>query len=272
MIRPLNISLGILSVLISAWLLSALDVRGPLLLASAIVALFTAAANLTNDVFDLEIDKINRPSRPLPSGTVSKREAMVLAFLLLLVGTLAAFYLSQPARLIALVIVLPLLILYTPVLKNIPLAGNVTIAGILGAVFLFSEAALTARVREMWIPAALAFGLSFIRELVKDMQDMPGDRKMGLKTFPVRFGFRPSLIVVTFLVLILCLFAPLPYVRDLYGKWYFFSLIFGVEVPLILSIFYLWKNPTSDVSGKISGVLKLTTIAGMCVIFLSGLS
>ncbi|NOZ08475.1 MAG: UbiA family prenyltransferase [FCB group bacterium] len=268
MVRPLNMMLGVLSVAITAWLLRAVDLSG-LLLAGAVVALFTGGANVTNDVFDFEIDKINRPDRPLPAGEISRSAAIFLAVCLYAGGMIAAFFLSRPAQIIAFVLVLPLLIFYTPLLKKIPLLGNITIAALLGTVFLFGEAALSSTVEKMWIPAALAFGLSLIRELVKDQQDIPGDREQGISTFPARFGLRASLVLVTILVALLCLLAPLPYVRDLYGKWYLISLIFGVEVPLILSIFYLWKNPTSAASGKISGVLKLTTIAGMLVIFLS---
>lgn len=272
MVRPLNMILGVLSVMITAWLLRAFNLPGTLLLAALVVALFTGGANVTNDIFDLEIDRINRPDRPLPAGEISKTASIVLAVSLFIGGAVPALRLSLPAKIISLAFVLPMLVFYTPFLKKIPLAGNITIAILLGTVFLFSEAALKGTVEKMWIPAALAFGLSLIRELVKDQQDIPGDREKGISTFPARFGLRTSLILVTILTALLCLLAPLPYVRDLYGTWYLISLIFGVEVPLILSIFYLWKNPTSAASGKISDVLKLTTIAGMVVIFLSGFS
>ncbi|MBC8479746.1 MAG: UbiA family prenyltransferase [FCB group bacterium] len=268
-LRPLNASLSIISVLISAHLLDLYFVSAELILACLVVFLFTGGANIVNDLFDYRIDSVNRPERPLPSGKIKPKAARIYAFILFCLGSAAAIQLPVIAAVIALILVLPMIVLYTPLLKRIPLAGNLIIAGILGSVFIFAEAALTAEIGQLWIPAGLAFGLTLIRELVKDMQDIPGDSKNSILTFPVRFGFRNSLMLATGFTILLCVLSPLPYVMNLYGIFYLLALIFGVEVPLIYSIFYLWENPTSTASGKISGVLKLTTIAGIFVIFIS---
>ena len=119
-------------------------------------------------------------------------------------GIYTLFNLSDLAIGIAVIIVLPTLVLYTRIFKRIPLIGNMAVAAVLGIVFLFSEAAFTGTVDTMWTPAWLAFGLTFIRELIKDMEDIEGDKLHGARTFPSVFGVEKSLYLVYFLTIIFC--------------------------------------------------------------------
>jgi 4-hydroxybenzoate polyprenyltransferase len=147
--------------------------------------------------------------------------------------------------------------------------GNIAIGGVLGCVFLFAEAALTGRVSTMWIPAWLALGLTLIRELVKDIEDMEGDRQHGAYTFPAVFGVKRSLQLTYILIILFCLIWWLPYLWGSYGIIYAIPLFLLVEIPLIFSIFFLWKNPTSSGCAIISRATKWITLGGMITILCS---
>ena len=138
-------------------------------------------------------------------------------------------------------------------------------------VFIFSEAVFTNTVHIVWIPAWLAFGLTFIRELIKDVEDVEGDCLNGIKTFPVVFGVEKSLYLVYLLIIIFCILWWVPYFNNLYGNIYATTLLFTVEIPLILSIFFLRKNPTSSGCAMISWATKWITLGGMVTILCSSL-
>ena len=92
------------------------------------------------DLVITNIDKKNQPHRPLPSGKISVWTALVYMLSIYFFGLYVLFNLSELAIEIALVIVLPILVFYTPLFKRIPLIGNMAVAAVLGMVFLFSEA------------------------------------------------------------------------------------------------------------------------------------
>jgi geranylgeranylglycerol-phosphate geranylgeranyltransferase len=207
----------------------------------------------------------------LPSGEISVWAALVYMLAIYFLGIYTLFNLSELAIEIALVIVLPTLVLYTPIFKRIPLVGNMAVAVVLGLVFLFSEAAFTGVVSTMWIPAGLAFGLTLIRELIKDIEDIEGDKLDGARTFPVVFGVDKTLYLVYLLIITLCVLCWIPYFDNIYGNIYAIGLLFTVEIPLILSIFFLWKNPTSSGCAMISRATKWITLGGMVTILCSSL-
>jgi geranylgeranylglycerol-phosphate geranylgeranyltransferase len=270
-LRPINLIFSALSVIITAHLTDSLHQTIIIINAVVVVVSFAGASNILNDIFDINIDKKNQPYRPLPSGKISIWNALVYMLAIYFFGIYALFNLSELAIEIALLIVLPILILYTPVFKRIPLIGNIAVAAVLGMVFIFSEAAFTNTVSMVWIPAWLAFGLTFIRELIKDMEDVQGDYLNGAKTFPVVFGVDKSLYLAYLLIITFCILWWIPYYNNLYGNIYAITLLFTVEIPLILSIFFLWKNPTSSGCAMISWATKWITLGGMVTILCSSL-
>ena len=86
LLRPLNVFTSGLAMVIGSGILGTLNNTGTLLLVMAVVMCFAGAANALNDVVDYEIDKINRPMRPLPSGFVKKRTALFISILTVFYG------------------------------------------------------------------------------------------------------------------------------------------------------------------------------------------
>ena len=183
----------------------------PLAVAAAVAAtgLAVGAGNAINDYFDREIDRINQPDRPIPRGAVSPRGALAFSLLLFAGAVALAFTLPTAALAIA-GINLVALVAYTEVFKGLPGLGNALVAYLVGSTFLFGAAA----VGEM-APAVVLFLLSTIttltREIVKDVEDVEGDREEGLNTLPIAIGERRALYVAAVLIAIGAAASPLPY-------------------------------------------------------------
>ena len=137
----------------------------------AIVMCYTGAANALNDIMDYEIDLVNRPLRPIPSGHVQKQTALIISMILFSVGSVLCLQLPETAKVISILIAMPLMVIYSRDLKGKPLIGNITIAFILGVSFLFCGAAHN-NTGPMWIPMMLAFGLTLVRAVFKDIAEI----------------------------------------------------------------------------------------------------
>ena len=268
-LRPMNIILCIFSVLIAAFIVDGL--LSPILpYAMLTVLCFAGASNILNDVLDIHIDKINRPERVLPKGSLRIQDSLILMSLLYAIGIMTTTFLQPVGRLIALVIILPLLFLYTPLFKRLPFLGNLVVGSVLGLVFVFTEGALYGSVDKMWIPFYLVTALSTIRELCKDGEDISGDSKEGLQTFPGKFGLISTLRFLRILSIVFCFFAITPFTYGIYGIYYLLTLILGVQIPLLYSVFILLReNSCSSDYSKVAKILKVITIFGMLVIFSS---
>ena len=266
LLRPLNVFTSGLAMVIGSGILGTLNDTGTLLLVMAVVMCFAGAANALNDVVDYEIDKINRPMRPLPSGFVKKRTALFISILLFSMGTLACLELSEAAKVIGIVIAMPFMVLYSKYLKGMPLIGNMIVAFILGLSFLFCGAAFN-NMSPMWIPMILAFGLTLVRELVKDIADMEGDQSAGLKTFPITAGIEKSIQLSIFLSACIGVGAFIPYLYGTYGIWYGILLILGVEIPLGVVVVSLLNNPGISSATHGARILKFSTLIGLIAIY-----
>ncbi|MFQ6675133.1 MAG: geranylgeranylglycerol-phosphate geranylgeranyltransferase [Fidelibacterota bacterium] len=265
--RPLNLFLGALAVLISAAVLDALHQTAAIVKAVITVVALNAAANAFNDVRDLEADRINRANRPLPRGTISPRTALLSSVVLFGTGATVSLFLPPAAFVIAAFAAIPLMVAYSIWFKGWPLVGNVTIAAILGLTFIFAGVALG----DPWgllVPALLAFGFTVVRELIKDMADLEGDRAVRLKTFPVRYGMGPSVRLALVFIFLLCLGALIPYWLGIYGIRYLIVLVFGIEIPLVSIVFLLVKSASVRTCRISSQILKGCIFAGLLAVYL----
>lgn len=130
--RPINILLGSTAVLISATFFQNFPDILNIIFAMMVVMFLNAGANCVNDIYDIEIDKINRPNRSLPAGKLSINEVKNFAVILFLIGNGISFYLGNFPFIISLIIATPLMVLYASKLKKIALIGNLLVSFILG--------------------------------------------------------------------------------------------------------------------------------------------
>lgn len=243
-LRPLNCLMGsIASVIggfVSAPLLSS-SLIYPLFLASIAVFLIIGGGNSINDYFDVEIDKINRPNRPVPSGALTQLWILIYSAMLLSVGVVLSGAINFTCFAIAMINSV-LLILYGWKFKRSALIGNVLIGYLTGSTFLFGGAAASA----YFIPSILFLSAMFAitsREVIKDVEDIRGDLQVGASTLPIKCGIRPSLLLAACFMFVAVVISPIPFLISAFG-WAYLSIVVVADIILMYSIALSWTSPT----------------------------
>lgn len=203
------------AVLLGELLSGALPAPALLLFSLAVPVFIEMGSFALNDYFDVKSDKENRRlDRPIASGEISPRAALIAAALCYVIGIAAALPLPSAALYIALIFAI-LSIAYNFRLKELPLVGNLYIAASMAIPFLFgSLVASPSILPQVWAIALVAFTVGLGREIIKSAEDVEGDVKhRRARTLPVVIGKRNSLL--------------------------FASLLYALAVPLSLSPFAL---------------------------------
>lgn len=230
-LRPMNLIIVAAGVWVGATL-SATDGTGAFPFWATLSAMaLTAAGNAHNDWSDGDKDRINRPDRALPSGTISRSSLLLLAGGLFAAGALALIPLS-PAHAVLFGLNAAGLVLYNMWGSRRPLVGNVLVAALVGSSLVFG--ALEEGVNErVFVAAAFAAAATLARELVKDVQDMEGDRAVGARTLAVAIGAPATFRVVNLVLLLLVPATLLPFLFLDFGGTYLLGM--GVTNALLLA-------------------------------------
>ncbi len=267
--RPINGLITMGAVAVGALTSAETIALFPLLKAALSAALINGAGNAFNDLTDIDIDRINRPYRPLPSGRISPRSAQALTALLNLLGILLAFSLSPLHGLLA-IIIATLLILYSIFLKNTVLWGNMLIGLISAAAFIYGALSQHAMGRA-WIPAAFALLFHIGREIVKDIEDMSGDRLRGEKTLPLYWGRTRAAQLAGLIYLGLIILTFFPFILGTYALVYL--LCVSLADALVLYVLYRLYRERADLQHDLLGrLLKIGMLAGLLAIVAGELS
>lgn len=263
LLRPLNCLMVAAAVFIGALVAS-----GPLgiqvhlmdvLTASLVAFLFTGAGNALNDYFDRDIDRINHPRRPIPSGKISPDSVLLFAFVLFLVSLVLATFINIIVTFIV-VANLAVMISYEVLSKAKGLAGNMTIAWLTGTTFLFGGAAVGA-IEDTIVLAALAFLATLGREIAKDIEDIEGDE--GRDTVPMQAGVGNAQIMAGTAIFASILLSPLPQLLGLFlgsGLIFYILSIAAADGIFIYCIFLLAKGK-EHASSAIKGGMLIALIA-----------
>lgn len=276
-------------VLVHAAFFEQLSWQATTLLMMAIV-LIAAGGYVINDYFDVKIDRINRPDELVVTQSVSKPAAMKLSVSLSVAGAICGIGLSwwlKSWTIGSLFIIIPgLLWFYSSSYKRLFMIGNVTIATLAALtpmlVAMVNVALLEQRygailpytnlVHDLyaWLGgfALFAFLLTWIREIVKDMQDQQGDRELECHTMPIVWGEIWTKVFVTALaVLTLAVIGHLWYhVLPFPIGWNSLStryITFGIVAPLLCSIWLLWSAKIPSDYKTTQQVVKFTMLLGV---------
>lgn len=205
------------------------------------VFLATGAGNVLNDYYDIEIDRVNKPKRPLPSGRVTVKEAVYLTIFCFSVALIIAFLINTVAGIIGFINVF-ILIWYAKKLKRTILLGNLSIAYLTGSTFLFGASFFgTKGITVMFPLFLLAFLATAAREIVKDIEDIKGDAIDGAVTFPIKYGEKTSILLAAALGFLAVLMSPLPYIMEILTIHYLYALVFGI-ICFFIAIYSLFKK------------------------------
>lgn len=265
--RPLNFVLSFISIWAAVFICGSETADWDIfLLASLSGALVGSAGNIINDYFDVEIDRINRPERPLPSGIIKQRSALSLYFVALVSSLILAALLSFSAFMVAASAGL-LIFIYSFRLKRVLLAGNFLVAGVTGFAFIYGGIA-AGNWKAGIIPAVFAFLVNLIREIVKDVEDLAGDSAENTFTFPYTFGIEKSRALILLLILLTMALTPFPFILGLYSIEYFIFIMLTVNVIFVYIFKVSHKLGVKSTAGRISSMLKLNMFFGLLAIIL----
>ena len=267
--RPLN---GIIAFM-SAWLGGVFASQGSTenlldsrLLLVCISALFLlSAGNAINDYCDYNIDRINRPRRPLPSGRIQRRHALIFTIVLIALGIWLGVLINRIATCIA-ILVSAALVSYAFWLKRTPFVGNLVVSSLTGLTFVSGGVAINS-VQGTLVPAIFAFLFTAAREIIKDIEDTEGDLKNSVKTLAI---LNPRLAVGTalgFMALVI-LFSPVPYLLGWYSWYYLLAVVLGVDVVLIGLAIRLLRDTSRESCASIQRWMKWDIFMGLGAIYL----
>lgn len=242
----------------------------PIILAMLTVFFETAAGNVINDYFDYNIDLVNKPERPIPSGRISLKNGRNYAYLLFALGTVCGFMISFitnnwiPFMIVLLADVV--LYLYAYKLKSTPLLGNLAVGFMTGFGFVFGGFTLNNPniiITSIYL-GFFAFVMTTARELVKDIEDVEGDKLEGARTLPILYGERTTAILAAILIIIDCALCPLLYHINIFGIYYL-AIIAIAAILFLYSAVLILKNQERATAKKVSKYLKI----GMLIAFVS---
>lgn len=265
-LRPHNMLAAALAVVAGASIAGDIHAQG-LGVVALLTALVTGAGNILNDCFDLGIDRVNKPRRPLPSGRITRRGALSWYAVLTVVVTAAAcFMIPRPLGLLVLGWEVALA-LYAAWFKRRLVAGNLLVAAISSSAF-FAGAMLAGDARAALIPAAIAFAFVLCREIVKGAEDVEGDRSGGVRTLAVVWGERRAGSIAAACMLLLAVLIPLPALTEHYRAGYFFAMELLVVPVLLASAMRVAGSDNRRDYTATSRSLKLGMFVGIAAIAL----
>ena len=263
--RHQNNLIAALSVLVGALVAGDIEYWGGVAFACISAFFISGGGNCLNDFFDVEIDKINKPFRPLPKGEISRRSALWFSVFLFLVGLCLSIFI-RPLSVVIATIAIIFLIFYNHTLKRKLFWGNFTVSFVSALTFVYGGIA-TSDFRLSLIPAVFAFLFHMGREIIKDVQDLNGDRSLNASSLPIRFGIRFSLTFTTLIFSVLILSTLLPYLFDIFSLHYLIMVILGVDLVLFYVLQSMWKDPSTSNLGRLSTILKIDMFLGLAAIY-----
>ena len=244
------------------------------------------AGYIINDINDVEADRINKPKRIYVGSKISRTQSYNLFIVFNSIGLLAGMYLSyhvgHTSYFIIYVLTSLLLYQYAKYLKKKLLIGNLLVAfAVLMSIVLplvfdllpvtnpLNESRQVVVFKLIGVLALFGFFLTVIREFVKDMEDVQGDKKIGARSLAIVIGIQKTKGVVLVSTLLLssaiAFFAVMLVSFDRIATVY---LSIFVLAPLLYFMFYLWKAKSQNELHRSSGILKIVMVLGILTLLL----
>jgi geranylgeranylglycerol-phosphate geranylgeranyltransferase len=210
--------------------LLALGEFAPLIITiSGFLSVFSISASILvlNDYFDVETDKVNAPHRPIPSGSVSPFEALLLSIFLLVIGLILSYSISITALLISIGLVI-IGFLYNRKFKKSGLLGNLMVSFSVGMTFIYGGASIGLPFNKtVLLFAAIAALIDLGEEIAADAMDIKGDLLINSNSLAIKFGKDNALKLSGFIFLFVILLTLVPFIKD----W--FSIIYLIPISIM---------------------------------------
>ena len=278
-LRPINGLMGGLTVIIGI-LNTRIDVNPITLIFNIIFGVLTyffisGSSMVINDYYDIEIDKINRPERPIPRGSITLNQAKIIWITTILIGTILSILhslLFKIGYLVTIIVVFMAFIgwLYAAWGKKSGFLGNI-IVGISFSIGLIYGAMLNNSIIPPYIYYFFltSFFLLLSREVIKGCEDVEGDKNEGVRTLAIRIGIKKSTMVAMILAIVAIVFYILPYFTVINQLLFLISMIFGLAVVAFAVILMLKGNLINKDFKKVSLLLKIGAFLGLLTFLLA---
>jgi geranylgeranylglycerol-phosphate geranylgeranyltransferase len=227
-----------------------------------LTALVVGFGNLINDYFDADIDRVNKPRRPIPSGRLSSAYVRSLYCIGTAAITVAAFVTIDMVLAIIILVWQLSLFLYAWKFKRLPVVGHLLVGLVTSSAFLFGAVAVN-NIDAVAFPVFFAFIFMMGRELVKGAEDVEGDRIVGARTLSVRLGARRTSNLAVCFMLACVIAAPMPVFFRHYGFLYMIVMGLTVMPGLLLAAYLVFRYPGRAVLHRVSWILKIEMFFGI---------
>ena len=263
LIRPLNCIVMSFAIIVGASLTGLGNMHWQNLLFGTLTAFtLTGAAMAVNDYYDFDIDKINEPNRPIPSGKVSLKAALLATVILTFVGFVFAYAVSLLCLVFA-IAAWAIMVAYSTFGKRSGFVGNLLVSACIAAPFLYgSLIALNWIQVSILLFASMAFLSNTGREVAKGIVDVQGDSAHNIKTLAVVSGERKAAFVAAFLFIFAVGLSPIPLIFNLVSFW-FVPFVLVTDAGLIWCSTSLIKNPSRVNARKIKKIVLFLFIFGL---------
>ena len=253
---------------------------GLLVLATVLIA---ASGYIINDVLDQETDAINRPTTTIIGTKISEDFAFNLYIAINIVALLIGYYLcnviNKPTFLAAFIIPVVLLYLYATSFKKIAIIGNLIVALVLGLsviiIGFFDILPATDGNNKIEMMTLLfilldytifAIIINFIREIVKDLEDIDGDYNQGMNTLPILIGKERTTKIVSVLAALATLILFWYINKNLMNSKLYLATVYCllfVMSPVVFVAIKSWKAKSKKEFRLLSSVLKMIILFGI---------
>jgi geranylgeranylglycerol-phosphate geranylgeranyltransferase len=266
-IRPLNCLMMGFAVIVGASLVSALNFSINLLLGFITSFALTGASMAINDYYDREIDAINEPNRPIPSGAVSPREALSFGAVLSIVGLVAAFMTSISCLIVA-VIAWTIFVTYTTKGKRTGFPGNLLVSTCVVIPFIYGGFVVENLTLSVILFASMVFLSITGREVAKGIVDVEGDRSQNVRTIALLYGERTAAVLSSILSVLAVSLSPLPWLLGLVSDW-FLPFVTITDAGLVVSSISLLRDYSRKNARRVKNLDLLWLTTGLLA-FIAG--
>jgi geranylgeranylglycerol-phosphate geranylgeranyltransferase len=205
----------------------------------------SGSALILNDYFDIETDRINMPSRALPSGRVSPAEALSLTAFTIVAGLLSVATLGVAAFVVGLVLCI-IGILYNWKLKETGFLGNLSVAVCVASTYLLGGIAVgSVWNRNVWFFSCLAFLIDLGEEIAADAMDIEGDEKRQTRSIALLKGKSTALRIAGSIFALVILISPIPFLFGWLGATYLI-VIMVMDAAIAFSVIELIGSRTPE--------------------------
>jgi 4-hydroxybenzoate polyprenyltransferase len=249
------------------------------------VGLLTASGNVINDIYDVEIDQLNKPDKVLVGSKITENAAFYWYIGLTSIAVILGFILSnsidKPIFSSVFIVVAFLLYSYAASIKSMPVVGNILISLLVGMVIIVTGIfelipVITENMRGQYAAlmkilvyfAAIAFVINLLREWIKDCEDVNGDKIGGRLTIALILGRQRAaklISIITWMVVLGMIYIAVTYLYE-----YQISLIYWIFLlvaPLMYVAIQLWNADQAKKFHNLSMVIKLVLLLGIFYMF-----